>query len=140
VDHPSEVARYELSYDFDVLSSSVTYAALGTFAFFGTDYSSYPGVGLYGNELGATPDPNASPPRVTTNVLGTWHHVVTTVDRASGYRPVVAIDGMPVGAPVATEVGTTIVVSIQVGAFFTGPQEGAVKIVYDNVVVRTFSP
>ena len=53
---------------------------------------------------------------------------------------VVNIDGMPVGAPIAIEVGTSIVVSIQLGAFFTGPQEGAVEVVYDNVVVRTFSP
>lgn len=137
---PSKIARYELAYDVKVTATTRQYVVLGTFAFFGSGYSLYPGVAAFtkGASLGATVDPSASDPMFTTNVVGVWHHGVVTVTRgATAYDVQITIDGAPVGKPGPIEMNRVDDVRIQLGAFFTSPEAGQAELVLDNVVVRS---
>jgi hypothetical protein len=133
-------ARYELTFAFGVRQSSLAYVVMGALWATTTNTANVFGVASYGS--GKTVDmllPDHSAQRLSAPAGTSWHQAsVTLVPSGMSMAATVVVDGVTVqnetvtvGPPASTNV------DVRFGTYFTGPDNGGVSVVFDDIVVRT---
>lgn len=137
---PNQYAHYDVSFRMKVLSNSLQYVTLGLLTFIADipgngDWGAalYPGIIKRNNDALGSGAAVGNPP--------SWHLVRITFDKLEAgpnYRRALYVDDMttPLSFDDSYAVPSSLASEVRIGAFYTGSQAGAVRVAFDQLVVR----
>jgi hypothetical protein len=126
--------RYQLDFDVYVVSSTLTYGAIGALRFLASGYAAFPGVAQYDSARFASklaPYANQIP-----FPTATWHHVRVEASFVGGLlTSTILVDGRVAGNVDLTQTApANTTASLKLGYFFTGDEPGAMEVIIDDLV------
>lgn len=137
---PGTYSEIEVQLDFRIVSCTLEYVLFAGFQLWNVDGSRaracFMAAYVDASMLDAV-GPSQGP-TFATNVVGPWHHGAVRLQHLGGtsFRRVVTIDGATVEDDPTLDFGDSVNADVRIGAFYTSVDDGAVELLFDDVVVR----